>query len=222
VILCGSGPSLNKVWPQLYDTKLPIAVVSTAIRVLYREGWPKPDYWLFIDSISGHHGIEGKRCMADPDVKKVIPMARYKYYQSNPNVVGCRRIGNDKMFMQETEGVAKVMNRSMTFAIQWLMKFGGHDVLIFAGMDLSSPQGRPYAHDGQLRRRLDIHNKQHQRELALLKKWSKRIDEYGVRWLSWSPGSPIEEFMETWSGCTRHNRPDGEAPRPAARVPLDT
>lgn len=220
VIVCGSGPSLQDVWPMpIYDTGLPIAVVSTAIRLLYLPGWPKPDYWLFIDSLSTHHGKEGKSCLRDPAVKKVVPKSRYKYFKQGQNVECCNRHGTDAAFMQEDrDGVAKVMNRSMTFAIQWLMKFGHHDVLIFAGMDLKSTAKAPYAHDGKLRRRVDIHNQQHVRELRYLKKWAAQVGEYGVTWLCWSNGSPLANFMETWSGHTRRHRKDARPARPLPRA----
>lgn len=106
--------------------------------------------------------------------------------------------------------------RSSLFAIQWLIVEGFNDI-IFAGCDLRSPKEDPYAYkasmvDKMLRRQ----NDGHKRELVHLAAWTKIAASKGVRFLSWTPGSVINRFMEPFDEHARFARDDGEVDRTSA------
>ena len=48
------------------------------------------------------------------------------------------------------------------------------------------------------RRRAVSMNKNLEKERNQLKQWAPLAAQAGVRWLAWSPGSPIEKFMEVY------------------------
>lgn len=195
VIVCAAGPSLLQV--PYREPGYPLAVISTAIRVI-----PEPDYWLLVDRVKTEHGDEGMAAAKNPKVKKVVPGDREGVFRKFPNVETVKRFHpgaqTGREFMDGRPGVVTGCNRSMLFAVQWLAFH--FDTLIFAGVDLSAPRGQPYAHDFQPpeKKRAVSMKKGLQMERDQLRQWAPIAAQRGVRWLSWSPGSPIEKFMESY------------------------
>lgn len=195
VIVCGSGKLLLTV--PFREPGYPLAAISTAIRNV-----PDPDYWILVDRIQPEHGEEGKAAARNPDIKKVIPKDRAKVFLGFPNVEVVERFhpgdGTGRHFMDGKKGVVTGLNRSMLFAVQWLAKH--FETLIFAGVDLQASGATPWAHDFEppQKKRASTMDKNLQRERNQLRQWAPIAAERGVRWLSWSPGSPIERFMESF------------------------
>jgi len=198
VIVCGSGPSLLKVNPWLPG--LPICAVSTAIKTLYQLGNPKPTYWALVDSLNVAHKPEGQEAAEDADIKKIVPSTRRPQFKHYPNVEYVLRHTKHATFLDDSPGLSRTQNRSMLFAIQWLIKFAKHDCLIFAGCDLKCPGGKAYAHKGKQRTKVAAKDGQHRAEFRHLSDWLPIARDYGCTWLCWSPGSPLEGIMEPWSG----------------------
>lgn len=194
VIVCGSGPSLAKVpW---YEPDYPVAAISTAIRWV-----PEPDYWLLVDRIKPEHGDEGRAAARNPEIKKVIPKDREKVFRKFPNVETVPRFhpGSEsgRSFMDGGVGVLTGLNRSMLFGVQWLSKH--FDTLILCGMDLKAKGPAPWVHDfahPPHGRHVVSMNKNLTKECAQLKQWAPLAKAKGVTWLSWTPESPINRFLE--------------------------
>ncbi len=202
VIVCGSGSLLHEV--PFRETGYPLAAISTAIRIV-----PEPDFWLLTDRVKEGHGAAGLMALSNPKVMKVIPADRDLAYRGVPNVTMVSRFqpGNQgRAFLDGKKGVLTGdCNRSMLFAVQWLS--GRFDTLIFAGVnmrvdDLKKPWGHDYFPPHRTKHRqnhVDSMKRGMNEEFRLLKQWAPLALEKGVRWLSWSPGSRIEEIMETFT-----------------------
>ena len=203
VIICGSGKLLDQV--PFYEPGYPLAAVSTAIQTV-----PVPDFWILVDRIQPEHGDAGRAAARNPDVKKVIPKDREAIFRKFPNVETVRRFhpqaGEGRSFMDGGAGVMTGVNRSMLFAVQWLAKH--FDTLIFAGVDLWAKGKTPWVHDFEPKQknRVNSMNKNLALERNQLRRWAPIAKARGVRWLSWSPGSPIENFMEhfAWTSKESH------------------
>lgn len=201
VIICASGPSLVRV--PYEKPGYPLAAISTAIRMI-----PSPDYWILCDRAEEAHGEEGQAALRNDQVKKVVPGDREKVFEMFPNVEVVPRWGNkERSFMDGGPGVLTGVSRSMMFAVQWLGKH--FDTLIFAGVDLNVEDPEfPWAHDyfpprrsttkENMARHVGCMKKGLDREYHQLRVWAPIAKEKGVRWLSWSPGSRIENFMEVF------------------------
>lgn len=193
VIICGSGPCLEQV--PYRDPGYPLAAISTAIQTV-----PDPDYWILVDRIQPEHGDEGKAAARNLRIKKVVPGDREKVFRGFPNVELVPRFhpgdASGHTFMDGKKGVVTGLNRSMLFAVQWLGKH--FDTLIFAGVDLQAKDSQLWVHGFEPRQknRVVSMSKGLQREHNQLKQWAPIAAERGVRWLSWSPGSPINRFLE--------------------------
>ena len=204
VIICGSGPSLNKV--PVREPGYPLAAISTAIRTI-----TDPDMWLVVDHVHGPHGDAGVEAMKSPDVKKIVPASRKKFWAGHPNVEfvaehaqGAKH-GN-RTFMDGKGGViaGSSLHRSMLFAMQVLSD--RFDTLIFAGCDLAtSPTGIMYSHGHVYtqrhkrrpeRRRINSITHQLTMEMRIWEEWQPIAESKGVTWLSWTPDSPINNLLE--------------------------
>lgn len=193
VILCASGPSLALV--PYREPGYPLAAISTAIRTV-----EEPDYWLLVDRVKDEHGPEGKAAVRNPKVVKVIPKDREQIFSGVPNLEVVQRYhpgpktGHE--FMDGKGGVVTGLNRSILFAVQWLAKH--FDTLIFAGVDLKAKGATPWVHDFEppQKNRVNSMNKNLDLERRQLRQWAPIAASRGVRWLSWSPGSPINSFLE--------------------------
>ena len=193
VIICGSGPSLTKV--PYREPGYPLAAISTAIRAV-----PEPDYWILVDRARDAHGDAGQAALRNPEVKKVVPGDREKLFEKFPNVEVVRRFSAgaapDREFMDGKDGVVTAINRSILFAVQVLAR--EFDTLIFAGVDLKTTKQRSYCHDFEPpeKKRVVSMEKGLKLERDQLRRWAPIAKKHGVHWLSWTPGSPIEEFLE--------------------------
>lgn len=189
MIVCGSGPSLAKV--PLYDPGLPVAAVSTAIRYVHR-----PDYWILVDRMNKNHGPEGKFAAKEAAIPKVVPASRKAVWHEYPNLVLVNRSSKASFFDDTPNMVSRSFNRSMIFAVEFLMKIAGFDVLVFAGLDLRVDPDQPYVHEQSLKaNRVNTRNHNHQIELRNLHKFGDQAAKKGILWLNWTPGSPLEGIM---------------------------
>ena len=205
VIVCGSGPQLNKV--PVREPGYPLAVVSTAIRTIM-----DPDYWLLVDIINTPHGDQGKEAAKNPDVKKIVPHNRMKLWEAYPNIEGVHQTpegpkhGN-RTFLDGKGGVISGQNlhRSMLFALQVLS--ARFDTLIFAGCDMgTNPSGVLYSHGFVYPERQKPHRRRRSRinsithaldmEMRRWEEWAPIARAKGVTWLSFTPDSPINNLME--------------------------
>ncbi len=216
VVLACSGPCLRQV--DVWAPGLPVAAVSTAIRVV-----PGPTWWLLLDSVSHRHGDVGLRTITDPKVHKIIPASRAKGLKKAINVTWAAVLdqtrSRKRQFMDGgSPPIITVFKRSSLFAIQWLISEGYNDI-VFAGCDMACTKEDPYAytdHVGMVPKLITRQQKGHQRELAQIAAWSKIADTKGVRFLSWSPGSPINRFMEPFDEHGRFGRNPQEVDRSTA------
>ena len=210
IIVCGSGPSLTKV--PFDEVGLPYAAVSTAIRYTH-----DPNYWLLVDHVSQPHqknpadplqrGPGGDAAARDPRLRKVVPAHRRRYFAEMVNVtmVECR---SDLPFLADHEpGRPPQLNfgmgRSMLFAVEWLMKYGGYKTLVLAGVDLCDPPGVDRGPKADRRR--EGRNRMHRVELGYLRQFHAIAVTRGFRWLNWTPGSPLGSFLEDfqWTSTMR-------------------
>ncbi len=194
MIVCGSGRSLTTV--PFRTPGFPLAAISTAIRMV-RE----PDHWILVDNVQPAHGKEGKLAAADPKIHKVIPKDREGCYRGFPNVELVRREHPGKKtgreFLDGGPGVVTgQIQRSMLFGIQWLVKH--YNVLIFAGVDLRADPTQPWGHDFFPTQKNRVNSMNHNLglEYQQLKQWAPIARARGIRWLAWTPNSPIEGFMD--------------------------
>lgn len=195
VIVCASGPLLAKV--PYWEPGYPLAAISTAIQMVL-----EPDYWILVDRLKPEHGDAGKAAARNPKIVKVIPKDREQVFSGFPNVTVVQRYHPGPVsgheFMDGKSGVVTGLNRSILFAVQWLGKH--FDTLIFAGVDLRARGEAPWVHDfvPEQKNRVNSMNKNLDLERRQLRQWAPIAEKRGVRWLSWSPGSPINSFMEPY------------------------
>lgn len=200
ILLCGSGPSLRKIDPFLPGC--PIVCVSTAIRYI-----PKPHAWVSLDGATEAHGPQGTAALHDPGVIKVFrDSIGQRYIKAEPSV-RCFSHQSDKArtFMDgNTDGMMNLLNRTTIFAVQWCCVQQQCKNLIFAGFDLLTSLQDPYCYPEVGRQDLMQRNNQaHLREFDVLKGFHQIAITKGVRFLSWTPGSKINEFMEPFRSDSR-------------------
>lgn len=221
VIVACSGPSLSLVDPMAEPHA--VAAVSTAIRTV-----TLPHVWISCDGTKRkEHGLEGEAAMRDPRVRKIIPDYRQRrlVFGSWPNVEFVRF---DKLKIPrwyDPNCYHKDPNLTIVLAIQWLVAEGGFKTLVFAGMDLRSTPRHAHAHDGPIMpaKSLQRHQSGHNKVLKLLPTLQREAAErFGCMFLSWTPGSPINDFMEPYRGPVTVPPPSRRQPaQPAARMGPD-
>lgn len=193
VILACSGPCLRDV--DVKGAGLPIAAISTAIRCFTR-----PEFWIFIDRPNPHYGPDrGALYLNDPSIKKITQERLRQKMPAYPNLhfVPYNSNGEDegRSFMDGKAKLLRTCHRSSLFAVQWLIR-QGFTKLIFAGVNLNSDPTDPYAYDATMAENIAREaNHQHLKELEYLRQWTPLAAMNGITFLSWSPGSPINEFM---------------------------
>lgn len=201
VIIAGSGPSLRHRLDDIAALDIPVAAVSTAIRVL-----PKPDYWVLLDDINHHHGGQKALVVArDESVRKAIPSHRHYFWAKFPNVEMVdmhspkSQVRDDsvrgkvhRQYFDGRGGVLRGYNRSMTFATQWA--FLHFNCAIFCGVDHRTDPSKPYVYDYKLKpSQINSQNNNHRSELAQLIEWSPIAHAAGYVWLDWNAeGSPMK------------------------------
>ena len=209
IIVCGSGPSLLNV--PFDEVGLPYAAVSTAIRFT-----PSPAYWILIDRLSrahqrdpsnpAHRGPDAWTAARDRRLKKVGPADRGHFFEKgfeNMTVVPRRA---DQSFLGDGPALSLKFNRSMLFAIEWLMKCAGFQTLIFAGCDLKmDPEhdllGGLEATPKERRQRvIRSRDRAHGVELRWLAEFHEIALAKGFRWLNWTPGGPLATILPAFDG----------------------
>jgi hypothetical protein len=207
VILACSGPQLNDV--DIWAPGLPVAAVSTAIRSPHFDD-RKPDYWVLVDNINQNHDLErGHEYAADPEVIKACPVNRLKKTRKYPSYYYARRKArsNDKghKYGANRETLLSGANQSVLFAAQWLPLMAGYTRVVFAGCDLADTGGKQHCHPRQRKAR---DRQKHLKNLNLvhdiLQRWTADAAELGISFLSWTPESRINDFMEPyqWTSIT--------------------
>lgn len=188
VVLCGSGPSILKT--PLREAGCPIAALSTAIRFV-----PQPDYWCLLDRLGPQYGPDWEKAANDPNIIKVVNRATHFEY---PGVVVIHRDLNFEYLDPRPGAVAWKLNRTIFFACEYFMKIRDVKTVILAGVDLHVDPPTGDAHDGIKR---DFAHKLHDfaMELDELSRFYEIAKAKGYRMLSWTPGSPINRFMEPWT-----------------------
>ncbi len=208
LIIAGSGPSLALRLNEIAVMDIPVAAVSTTVRVI-----PRPNYWVTADNINHHHGgekaYETARCET---VRKVVPDTLNAFWSKYPNVEYVH-ISSLKSIDRKTKkkreyfdghGPLRSFNRSMTFCIQWA--FLHFNCLIFCGMDLRSDPKNPYAYETKVyQKKINSLNKGHLREIAMIKSWSPLALKRGFVWLNWN-----EDKSPMATAC--HGEFDGRTP----------
>ena len=201
VIIAGSGPSLSCRLKDIAESGIPVAAVSTAIRVL-----PKPDYWVLLDDINHHHGGQKAFDSArDESVRKVTPCHRHYFWDKFPNVEKVdmsspkSQVRDDSVrgkvyrkYFDGRGGVLRAYNRSMTFCIQWA--FLHFNCAIFCGMDHRTDRTKPYVYSYEIKAsQVNSQNHNHRSELAQLIEWRPIAHAAGYIWLDWNvEGSPMK------------------------------
>ena len=207
VIMACSGPSLDLV--DIWAPNVPVCAVSTVIR--NRQFFAhRPEYWVLVDRINPNHGPTGHSMGKATDVIKVSPEARRKTYGKWPAWEFAKRHGrtDDKKIPFGAGG--KLLcggNQSSSFACQWLALEAGYSTVIFAGCDFSTDAGKEHCHDRRRKPRERISQaKSLAIVLGMLRAWTVTASEMGITFMSGSPGSPLEDFMETYEWTKTHER----------------
>ena len=199
VIMACSGPSLNLV--DIWAPGLPVCAVSTVIRdkqfLIHR-----PEYWILVDRINPNHGPTAYSIAMAEDVVKVIPNGRAKIFSRFPNVMTTPRESRqkDRKLDFGTDGkILSGFNQSSSFACQWLSLAGGFTTVVFAGCDFRSGIGAEHCHNRRLQPRSRVRQAKTLKMVAEhLRKWTATAQEMGITFLCGSPGSVLEDFMETY------------------------
>jgi hypothetical protein len=94
------------------------------------------------------------------------------------------------------EPIFKGWSLSVLVAVQWAHLRGAKTLLI-AGCDLHSNRGL-YGYQGS-RKDLSAHNLSLNCAYNGLQSWWVHAKRAGLTWLSWSPGSRLEEFLDSYA-----------------------
>lgn len=204
VIVCGSGPSLRGVESSLFD--LDVCAVSTAIRYV-----KAPTYWCFLDPPSPDYGDDrGMGVMEDAFVTKVTKQNHMPNLQHYPSMVfvprGKPMDDEGRRFMDGHPRYIYGVNQSIIMAVQFLVR-EGFKTLVFAGCDFNTKPDDPYCYESEryLHRKinmqhtntvLDLQNQSHGNAVNILRAWTPIAKSNGVRFVSVTPESKINEFME--------------------------
>jgi hypothetical protein len=209
VVLACSGPSLLKV--NVWEPGLPVVAVSTSIRnpMLH-----KPTAWALADTVNPNHGPGAGGVWKDPDVLKIVPswtagkggqnVTRVEYLRTSGDER--KQIAAGRDWMDGQIPILRDTHKSVTFALGWLASMGAKTIII-AGCDLrcGRPTDQRYGYDHKTHARNMTHlatslTQTHQS----MQRYAASAIRHGIKLLSWSPGSRLEEFMETY----------GEQPEP--------
>jgi len=197
VIVVCSGPSLDMdaVTDAAVEEDADVCAISTALRVVMT-----PDYWVFLDRPNRKHGERIAVALPDPTITKVTQSKRYAALCGYPAMVfipqNRRTADEGRTFMDGKPGYIRGPNRSILHAVQFLC-YEGYKRLIFAGVDLTTTLEQPYCHDLKIEKRsLELQNDGHRNTLEYLRQWTPIAAERGIRFISMTPNSPINEFME--------------------------
>jgi hypothetical protein len=201
VVLACSGPSLLDI-PDLRAPGFPVAAISTAIQCV-----KDPDYWVFLDRLKYNYGPDkGHIACANHKICKVFGYEKKKsdMLRGFPNVEIVPRNATKEQDAGRTfmDGQPKLIRRpikSILFAVQYFC-MQGFDTLIFAGCELKSKPEKARAWMTQEMKgdHLTLYNRGHNDVLNKLREWHPIAKAKGIRWLSWTPDSPINRFMDRY------------------------
>lgn len=205
VLVCGSGPSLRNVESEMFDGD--VCAVSTAIRFV-----TQPTYWCFLDPPSPDYGDDrGMGVMGDMFVTKVTKQNHMHNLQHYPSMVFVPRgkplDDEGRAFMDDKPKYIYGVNQTILMAVQFLVR-EGFKTLMFAGCDFSTKADDPYCYESEkyLHRKinmlhtdsvLSLQNQSHGNAVDILRAWTPIAKSKGVRFVSVTPESPINTFMET-------------------------
>lgn len=202
VVLACAGASLLDT--DVFSPGHPVCAISTAIQTIH-----EPNIWAFIDRPFSSVGLgreRGLAALANPRVQKVFPIQRNKSDQIKqyPNVTlvpydGHRDESEHRRFMDAGK-LLRACHNSLCFAVQYFCR-EGYDTLIFAGNDLRSALEKPRSWDSPRPmepKTLNYYNRDHDVCLETLRAWHPIAQAKGIRWLSWTPVSRINDFMPTY------------------------
>jgi len=198
IILACSGPALRDI--DLAAQPHPICAISTAIQFL-----PRPHYWAFVDRPNREYGPdEGWEIMADQFVRKVCPA--YIRDKTHRHIV--RNItyvpysdgldARQRRFLDGGPALLRMTHKSILFAVQWFA-LNGWTRLVFAGCNLLTDIVDPYCWEVRRtvsQQKVDQQNTDHRQIAAILREWQPIARQRGIEFLSWTPDSPINDFME--------------------------
>lgn len=206
VLVCGSGPSLRNVESEMFDGE--VCAVSTAIRFV-----TQPTYWCFLDPPSRDYGDDnGLDVMQDALVTKVTKQKHHELLRGWPSMVfvprGRPEDDAGRVFMDGDPRYIYGVNQSIVMAVQFLVR-EGFKTLVFAGCDFNTRADDPYCYESKkyLQRKinmqhtntvLDLQNQSHGNAVDILRAWTPIAKSKGVRFVSATPESKINEFMETF------------------------
>ncbi len=176
--------------------------------------------------------------LGNADVIKVRPSFRCDHGDFAKSVVWFRqtvggrdehrRRGSGRDWMDGKLPLLRGTTKSITFTLGWLAVMGAKRIII-AGCDLKAGhlESQRYAYPG--RGKGDSVRRRHghrgglisslNQTYNLLTNFAKSAAKHGIELLSWSPGSRLEEIMESYDGrCSRQAAGDGGG---AAEVRFD-
>lgn len=177
-----------------------MAAVSTAIRCIH-----DPAYWILWDGRSNDYREQGAAAFASPAVMKVTRDRFRPLLNHHPNMRFIRwNTGIHSPLIDKQHELIVPRMRSIFVAIKWLVR-QGFDELIFAGCDLRMTEQSTYAHGAAVDRHDMLeHNESMRREGEHLERWTVEAALAGVKFLSWSPGSVINDFMRPYEPGAVH------------------
>lgn len=217
VVVACAGMSAKAVDP--FEAGLPVAVVSTAIRLYADSMTSDQAMWYLTDPDNGQYGAEGTRAYADPSLLKFVPQTKMRTdhdLTANVHVVpvaSCshrimRNTGRDIL-----DGKLPLFSSplSLYFTLQHLVYLGFTD-MILTGVDF----------------RLNEHNFEHawsnkslanpadrSRRQLLLSKSFDTMREYieagrrhGITFRHNSPGGRAHQIMPIWKGSAHASTAD--------------
>lgn len=197
IVAC-SGPSLNKV--DVHSLKLPIVVISTAIRSI-----PNPDFWALADNLNNMHGTEGKNAWENTSIKKVIPESKIIKGDSSFIRVQYSSSGRvnevSQTLFERGYPLIRGPHKTITFAIQWLHTVGIKKI-IFAGNDLSADSFEnkySYKLESYDMRKKPNFKKTLDQVTKTMKVWYPIARQKGFEWYSWKCGHVFESMVPSFS-----------------------
>lgn len=213
-IVIASGPSVTNVNP--FCLGEPVGMISTVVRNPIVAARCKT--WFLADDLNANHGTDGRIVWRDPSVEKLVPhWLRAKNGENITRVDYVKSWQYEQKLMKQ-EGRAYMdgklpllrdTHKSITFAIQWLAT-QGYRTIVICGCDLrTGPRTNQkyayYVKPGD--RNLNSMTRSLRKTYESMQRMHAAAKERGIHLVSWSPGSRLDEFMETL-----HAPPDQEAP----------
>ena len=192
--LCCPGPSLKDVPNDIRGIGRRVLAVNTAYPKVY------PDIWLGLDKVE----CFDRRLWLEP-FKKVC---RSNYHTMTLNGAPIKDMSetyfvsmsaskgdNDNIFTRREHTSDLIWDKSSLTAAIHLLIWMGHKVIHFVGCDLGG--STDYYDDRKLSSELHDRNRRlYEEQAEHLKKLTAQAREHGIRFISCTPNSPINDYME--------------------------